>query len=352
MLRGAMAELSVGRPDRLATDIGPVISAAAQGRIAAHVGACKARGFAVFEAGIRSAGEGFFVAPTVIEIPAIDVLGREVFGPVLHVFRYKRAALNDAIDAVNALGYGLTFGIHSRIEDMIAAARARICAGNIYVNRNMIGAVVGVQPFGGQRLSGTGPKAGGPLYLRRLRGRCKAMDGRVAAALTVFLGHVAARGVDCGWWAEGVAGVPTVDAVLAGVVGELNEYRLAPRGAVLCRAATQSGVLRQIAAALATGNVAVVRCDEAMPVLDDLPAALSGLIQTGEADRFADVALFEGDASGLRDFMVELAQEERGIVAVHVAAGGNYASEWLCCEQSISVNTAAAGGNASLMTIG
>jgi RHH-type proline utilization regulon transcriptional repressor/proline dehydrogenase/delta 1-pyrroline-5-carboxylate dehydrogenase len=352
MLRGAMAELSVGRPDRLATDIGPVISAAAQGRIAAHVGACKARGFAVFEAGIRGAGEGFFVAPTVIEIPAIDVLGREVFGPVLHVFRYKRAALNDAIDAVNALGYGLTFGIHSRIEDMIAAARAGICAGNIYVNRNMIGAVVGVQPFGGQRLSGTGPKAGGPLYLRRLRGRCKAMDGRVAAALTVFLGHVAARGVDCGWWAEGVAGVPTVDAVLAGVVGELNEYRLAPRGAVLCRAATQSGVLRQIAAALATGNVAVVRCDEAIPVLDDLPAALSGLIQTGEADRFADVALFEGDASGLRDFMVELAQEERGIVAVHVAAGGNYASEWLCCEQSISVNTAAAGGNASLMTIG
>ncbi len=111
---------------------------------------------------------GTFVAPTLIEIGSVAELGREVFGPVLHVLRFKREALTALIDALNATGYGLTGGVHSRVDTTIDLVARRIGAGNVYVNRNIIGAVVGVQPFGGHGLSGTGPKAGGPLYLKRL----------------------------------------------------------------------------------------------------------------------------------------------------------------------------------------
>src|SRR6185312_738553 len=111
---------------------------------------------------------GTFVAPTLIEIHRVADVEREVFGPALHVLRFRREALDRLIDDINAAGYGLTFGLHTRIDETIARVVERIEAGNIYVNRNIIGATVGVQPFGGARLSGTGPKAGGPLYLSRL----------------------------------------------------------------------------------------------------------------------------------------------------------------------------------------
>ena len=116
----------------------------------------------------RGAARGTFVPPTLIEVSRIADVEREVFGPVLHVLRYRREALDKLIDDVNAAGYGLTFGLHTRIDETIARVVERIEAGNIYINRNVIGATVGVQPFGGSRLSGTGPKAGGPLYLSRL----------------------------------------------------------------------------------------------------------------------------------------------------------------------------------------
>ncbi|MBS1162878.1 MAG: delta-pyrroline-5-carboxylate dehydrogenase [Burkholderiaceae bacterium] len=112
---------------------------------------------------------GTFVAPTVIDVDSVADVGREVFGPVLHVLRFRRAELGRLVDDINACGYGLTFGVHSRIDETIDFVTSRIRAGNLYVNRNMIGAVVGVQPFGGLALSGTGPKAGGPLLLHRLR---------------------------------------------------------------------------------------------------------------------------------------------------------------------------------------
>ena len=113
-------------------------------------------------------GAGTFVPPTLIEIDSLEVLEREVFGPVLHLVRYVRGDIDRLVDDINALGYGLTLGIHSRIDETIHRVVQRARVGNIYVNRNMIGAVVGVQPFGGEGLSGTGPKAGGPLYLYRL----------------------------------------------------------------------------------------------------------------------------------------------------------------------------------------
>src|SRR5690606_22701164 len=114
------------------------------------------------------AEHGTYVPPTIIEIKSLADLKREVFGPVLHVIRFRRADLDKLIDDINASGYGLTFGLHTRLDETIAHVTSRIKAGNLYVNRNIIGAVVGVQPFGGRGLSGTGPKAGGPLYIGRL----------------------------------------------------------------------------------------------------------------------------------------------------------------------------------------
>lgn len=169
MLRGAMAELQVGNPAYLSTDIGPVIDESAQRNLLAHIAEMKQQATLIYECVLGpETSAGTFVAPCAFELQAISQLKQEVFGPVLHIVRYRAQDLDATLDAINALGYGLTFGIQSRINSTIQHIQSRIQAGNIYVNRNMIGAVVGVQPFGGSRLSGTGPKAGGPHYLTRL----------------------------------------------------------------------------------------------------------------------------------------------------------------------------------------
>ena len=168
MLRGAMAELRVGDPAMLSTDVGPVIDDAARDVLEAHVERMEREARVVYRCAVPDdAGSGSFVAPTLVEIAGIGVLEREVFGPVLHVVRFAARDLDRIIDDVNATGYGLTVGIHSRIDATIERALSRLRVGNAYVNRNQIGAVVGVQPFGGEGLSGTGPKAGGPRYLHR-----------------------------------------------------------------------------------------------------------------------------------------------------------------------------------------
>ena len=168
MLAGAMAELRVGDPGLLATDVGPVIDAAAKAGLEAHGSRMAAETKLLHVVGLGSECEaGTFFAPRAFEIDRLSRLEREVFGPILHVIRYRRDRLDEVIAAVNATGYGLTLGIHSRIEEVARAIAGGVRAGNAYVNRNMIGAVVGVQPFGGEGLSGTGPKAGGPRYLHR-----------------------------------------------------------------------------------------------------------------------------------------------------------------------------------------
>ncbi|WP_264784531.1 L-glutamate gamma-semialdehyde dehydrogenase, partial [Gluconacetobacter azotocaptans] len=175
MLRGAMAELRVGDPAQLRTDIGPVITAEARDGIAAHIARMRANGARMWApATPHAVPGGHFLPPTLIEIDSIAEIGREVFGPVLHVLRWRRPDLDALIDAIDATGYGLTFGLHTRIAETVDHVTGRIDAGNLYVNRNTIGAVVGVQPFGGRGLSGTGPKAGGPLTLRRLLAACPA----------------------------------------------------------------------------------------------------------------------------------------------------------------------------------
>jgi RHH-type proline utilization regulon transcriptional repressor/proline dehydrogenase/delta 1-pyrroline-5-carboxylate dehydrogenase len=166
MLAGAMAELVVGNPQSLATDVGPIINANAQKELLKHIDYLKKNAREIYYTP-TTLKQGTFVSPAAFEINSIDQLRGEKFGPILHVLRYKQQDLDTIIDQVNGLGFGLTLGVHSRISTTVEHIRARIRAGNMYVNRNMIGAVVGVQPFGGEGLSGTGPKAGGPHYLHR-----------------------------------------------------------------------------------------------------------------------------------------------------------------------------------------
>jgi RHH-type proline utilization regulon transcriptional repressor/proline dehydrogenase/delta 1-pyrroline-5-carboxylate dehydrogenase len=353
MLRGAMAELSLGRPDRLAVDIGPVITAGAAAGIRGHIADMRAKGRAVHAVALSAAcAAGHFVAPTLIEIASVDELQKEIFGPVLHVLRYRRGGEAALMRAINGTGYGLTFGVHSRIDHRIAALTAAAGAGNVYVNRNLIGAVVGVQPFGGHGLSGTGPKAGGPLYLRRLMASHPAQPPLPPTPLP----DSAARLVE---WLRGtepaLAGRAAAQAALArpglrlvleGPVGELNEYSLAPRGTVRGVSATAAGFWLQFAACLATGNRFAPDAGPPRP----LPPPLAALL--APAGTPAEAVLFEGEAAALRALNAALAAAPGPIrPLLALAEDGLYPAELLMTERSTSTNTAAAGGNASLMSL-
>ncbi|WP_026440654.1 bifunctional proline dehydrogenase/L-glutamate gamma-semialdehyde dehydrogenase PutA [Acidocella facilis] len=350
MLKGAMAELRLGRPDALAVDIGPVISAQAKAGIEAHIAALRKSGAPVTRLA-APAGQGHFVAPTLIEVDHIAQLEREVFGPVLHVLRYRRAALPDLISAINATGYGLTFGLHTRLAATEAAVTSRIKAGNLYVNRNMVGAVVGVQPFGGRGLSGTGPKAGGPLYLSRLvrEPALPPFHAPAPAALLDFIAWADAAGED-----EAAAlarlyaasPLPGVMLDLPGPVGERNRYALHPRGALLLRPATLNGLYAQVIACLATGNRG---CVEGM-ALPALPPALAQHF-TARAD---EVAAVLAEAGNVQAVAKEIANRPGAVLPVHALRGDQalpYLPEFLVEEVSLSINLAAAGGNASLMML-
>ena len=353
MLRGALAELAVGNPDRLANDIGPVISAGARAGITAHITRMRAAGKTVHQAALPAdCAAGFFVAPTIIEIDAINEIGREVFGPVLHVLRYRRDQLDRLLADIAGTGYGLTFGVHSRIDETIARVTARAPAGNIYVNRNLIGAVVGVQPFGGHGLSGTGPKAGGPLYLQRLRrggvvpADIKGHAPEIASEWRDWLlrqGQIAAAAA-C---SEMLAATPVgVELELPGPVGERNIYRTLPRGKVLCLPDNVTDALRQISAALATGNRARVGV-----TIPDLPDHLRDWIDSGTYADGCD-AVLAGDGQLSRAVATTAALPGPIMPVWRMDANDAPPLAGLVLEQSISTNTTAAGGNAHLMTIG
>jgi RHH-type proline utilization regulon transcriptional repressor/proline dehydrogenase/delta 1-pyrroline-5-carboxylate dehydrogenase len=354
MLKGALAELRVGRTDQLAVDIGPVITAEAQSNIEQHIAAMRGRGREVIQRALPDeTAHGTFVAPTIIELHDVADVTREVFGPVLHVVRWRRDGLDALIDAINATGYGLTFGLHTRLDETIAHVTARVKAGNLYINRNVIGAVVGVQPFGGRGLSGTGPKAGGPLYLRRLvqTPPAAAANGRSKdSALADFIAWLDARGD--GEAARQARRLGESSAVgreieLPGPVGERNLYALHPRGRILLHPATTSDLYRQIAAVLAAGCEGTLH---GMALPADLPASVAARISTGREGTYA-AALINGDSAQICAVLHELAQLPGPIVTAHAPAEDGYQVEWLLEEVSISINTTAAGGNASLMML-
>ncbi|QZH74131.1 MAG: trifunctional transcriptional regulator/proline dehydrogenase/L-glutamate gamma-semialdehyde dehydrogenase [Erythrobacter sp.] len=366
MLKGAMAELRVGNTDRLAVDIGPVITADAQQGIAAHIEAMRAKGFAVHQLALApETAHGTFIPPTIIEIASIADLSREVFGPVLHVVRFAREGLEHLIDEINATGYGLTFGLHTRLEETIAHVSSRIAVGNIYINRNTIGAVVGVQPFGGRGLSGTGPKAGGPLYLRRLvtdPAPRPAMAGHQAdAALTVFAQWLDSQGEhDLSRLARQLQAASPLGQIceFAGPVGERNQYALHPRGTILLAPFSQAGLFHQISAALAAGNHFALT-DAAHSAFAAQIAEMPAEVLQRMVPETAAIAsaLLEGEGEGLLATLSGLASASGKVIPAQAAPTGAmldplaYQPELLVEEVSISTNTTAAGGNASLMAL-
>ncbi|MDR2317433.1 MAG: trifunctional transcriptional regulator/proline dehydrogenase/L-glutamate gamma-semialdehyde dehydrogenase, partial [Pseudomonas sp.] len=384
MLKGAMAESRLGCPDRLAVDIGPVIDAEAKAGIEKHIQGMREKGRSVYQVAIADAAEikrGTFVMPTLIELESFDELKREIFGPVLHVVRYNRRNLDQLIEQINNSGYGLTLGVHTRIDETIAKVVETANAGNMYVNRNIVGAVVGVQPFGGEGLSGTGPKAGGPLYLYRLLstrpadaiGRhfqhqdgegkpdrtlhdqlIKPLHGLKAWAESNQLADLAAL---CSQFAsQSQSGIARL---LPGPTGERNSYTILPREHVLCLADNEADLQAQFAAVLAVGSSAVWADGEPGKALRQrLPRELQAkvkLVSDWNKDEVAfDAVIHHGDSDQLRGVCQQVAKRAGAIVGVHGLSSGDHqiALERLVIERAVSVNTAAAGGNASLMTIG
>ncbi|WP_075181079.1 trifunctional transcriptional regulator/proline dehydrogenase/L-glutamate gamma-semialdehyde dehydrogenase [Pantoea sp. 1.19] len=383
MLRGAMAEYRMGNPGRLAVDIGPVIDNDARQLIERHIHTMRSKGHRVYQAvqdrlqDRREWESGTFVMPTLIELNSVDELQKEVFGPVLHVVRFNRSQLPALVEAINAGGYGLTMGVHTRIDETIAQVTAAARVGNLYVNRNMVGAVVGVQPFGGEGLSGTGPKAGGPLYLYRLLSHRPddalnvtlarqdadyALDSSLRPALLAahqalsdWAGDRPALRALCQRYGE-LAQSGTV-RLLPGPTGERNTFALLPRERVLCLADSEADLLTQLAAVTSVGSrVLWARDAQTDALYPRLPAAVQATIDRSAsplAEAF-DAVIFHGDADRLRTLCEDVAARDGAIVSVQGFGHGetNLLLERLLLERSISVNTAAAGGNASLMTIG
>ncbi|PLL12570.1 bifunctional proline dehydrogenase/L-glutamate gamma-semialdehyde dehydrogenase [Tabrizicola sp. TH137] len=324
MLSGAMDELALGDPWDLTTDVGPVIDAEAAGTIRDHVAAARAAGRVVKEMAAPLAGT--FVGPAVIRVDGIAAMTREIFGPVLHVATFRADEIDRVVEAVNATGYGLTFGLHTRIDDRVQRIVERLRVGNTYVNRNQIGAVVGSQPFGGEGLSGTGPKAGGPDYLMRFT-RVEvaevAGDGRAATEAEVAAALRAAGAVPA-------PGPMSHD--LPGPTGESNRLTSVAREPVLCLGPTAAAAADQAAAIRALGGVAV----EA-PSLE--PAAL------GRLAGFAG-AVWWGGAEAGRPYAQALAGRTGPILPL---IGGRPDRGHARLERHVCIDTTASGGNAQLL---
>jgi RHH-type proline utilization regulon transcriptional repressor/proline dehydrogenase/delta 1-pyrroline-5-carboxylate dehydrogenase len=379
MLKGAMAESCIGNPARLAVDVSPVIDAEARDGIERHIATLRSRGRRVYRQG-REYGhdtrQGTFVMPTLIELDNIAELQREVFGPVLHLVRYRRRDLGALVGQINSTGYGLTLGVHTRIDETIAQIVEHAKAGNVYVNRNIVGAVVGVQPFGGEGLSGTGPKAGGPLYMVRMLSK-RPDDVLVRAIANADPGEapvVSNAGLSAlGRWAAetgrhalaaqckrfGDLSRSGCSRTLAGPTGERNVYTLQPREAVLCLTDAQADRLVQLAAVLCVGSTAIWPADAgAQSLRASLPVDVQQSVAIA-SDWTSDTVVFDavlhhGDAAGLASVVRRVASRPGPIVGVRafVPGGVDIPLESLVVERALSINTAAAGGNASLMTIG
>ena len=353
MLQGAMQELHIGLPDQLHTDVGPVIDAAARADIEGYIADMRGQGFRVTQLPLPPACQhGHFVPPTLIEVQRVQDVPREVFGPVLHVLRYERAELDALLQSINALGFGLTFGVHTRLDETVAHVSARIHAGNLYVNRNIVGAVVGVQPFGGEGLSGTGPKAGGPLYLFRLLAQAPALQ---QLPMTTVRGE------------HTLLLQAQQQVLLDGPTGQTDCYQLQARGPVWCQPCTAEGLLAQWQACHASGCTMVLQDTPTLRALvasswpPEAPAP-ERAVQWASAPELAQwplqAALVERDGDALQPLLQQLSQRPgpllmvQGLSSEDIRHGARYRQERLLREISTSTNTTAAGGNASLMMVG
>ena len=372
MLKAAMQELRIGDPAHFSTDIGPVIDPDAQGRLLAHIECMRQRGRTIFQLPLPAeCAAGCFFPPTLIEIDSLAELQSEVFGPVVHVLRYSATQLDLLIEAINATGYGLTLGLHSRIDETLALVTERARIGNVYVNRNMIGAVVGVQPFGGEGLSGTGPKAGGPLYLHRLAGSeqvspeeigCRPDETRLQRDsalkdLTLWAAKLAHGDLSnwCRHYHQLTLALSRID--LPGPTGERNTLTFAPRGRMLCLAQDEAERLHQLAAVLATNNrVVMIEGKETRALVARLPQILSKEIELLPVANFNGLAgvLFAGEQNKLPDLRRQLTATTGALIPLFQRGEQSalYPLHRMMAERVVSINTTAAGGNTTLITLG
>ena len=337
MLFGAMDALTLGDPWWLANDVGPVIDPVARDRIAAHIDAARRDGRLLKHLDVPE--NGWFIGPVAISVSGIDDLAEEIFGPVLHIATFEAGEIDALVDRINAARFGLTFGLQTRIDSRIEAVTARIHAGNVYVNRNQIGAVVGTQPFGGEGLSGTGPKAGGPRYLprftkaqgpqlplpplNRLAGRAE-----VEAALAA-LPHVTDLALD--------------SLTMPGPTGESNVLSSYPRGRILCLGPSLAAATEQARIARAQGCAALIVVPGAKGA-----HALNGFI---ERANLAAITGFDGVAvwseqADQRAIGTALASRDGAIIAL--LTEDDFAARCVH-ERHVCIDTTAAGGNVSLL---
>ncbi|KAF0676754.1 bifunctional proline dehydrogenase/L-glutamate gamma-semialdehyde dehydrogenase PutA [Profundibacterium mesophilum] len=333
MLRGAVDSLRPAHPWRLSSDSGPLIDAAAHEAIADYVEGAAAQGRVLHRG--HAPAEGYFLAPTIVSIPGIEALEREVFGPVLHVARFASGKIDAVIDAVNATGYGLTFGLHTRIDARVQHVVDRVTAGNLYVNRNQIGAIVGSQPFGGEGLSGTGPKAGGPDYMARFT-RPPAPDGVQPPRADEGGGRILAP-VSAAAPARALASAPapscTAPSDLPGPTGESNRLRHCPRPPVICAGPGEEAVRQQAEAVRALGGTA-------QPVDGMLdPSQIGALPPFG-------ALMWWGEDETARGFEKALAERDGPITGLVV---GMPIRADAMLERHVCVDTTASGGNAALL---
>jgi RHH-type proline utilization regulon transcriptional repressor/proline dehydrogenase/delta 1-pyrroline-5-carboxylate dehydrogenase len=336
MLYGAMDELKVGSPWHLSTDIGPIINHDAKAKIDHYVEQAANSGRLLKR--LNKPKDGFFVAPSVIKTGGIGDLDEEIFGPVLHVATFKADELEQIVDDINASQYGLTFGLHTRIDDRVETLSTELNVGNIYINRNQIGAVVGSQPFGGEGLSGTGPKAGGPKYLTRF-------IHHDSVGHDTLVGDI----LDIKDVQKQILNLPSyqqktlLSLELPGPTGELNKYSQLSRGLVLCLGPTLQDAQKQVEMAINCG-------------------CLTFTIALGASDKNAmdghlDRAMLE-DLQGF-DAVVLWSNDEDLSAAKQALAKRNGPiiplittedlQNYCVIERHICIDTTAAGGNASLL---
>lgn len=433
MIKGAMQELHLGDPAFLGTDVGPVIDKKALGALNEHVNylqnngrlhyACKAP---TLDSSIGEEQHNFFV-PRLYEISDLSVLKKEVFGPVVHVIRYRADQLENVIEQINGTGFGLTMGIHTRIEEKSRYLAARSRAGNVYVNRNMIGAVVGVQPFGGRGLSGTGPKAGGPMYLTRLvKDKVTVADVAISddmqATLNADIAEAAsnsnaveqqarkAKSAEVKWSFTSLntkvsiirqllAQLATNKAVVAqegelsttltalraqllliekrlaaptilpGPTGESNILHLESRGTLACVRCSDTPFefwMMSVVSALSAGNCVIALVDKQyltetnaianLLTQAGLPASVFQVVTLGNLPTLLNAPALAGavinNANPLKKLIGETIAARKGAILPLITAYTNKSLfERMVTEKTVTVDTTAAGGNASLMTM-
>jgi RHH-type proline utilization regulon transcriptional repressor/proline dehydrogenase/delta 1-pyrroline-5-carboxylate dehydrogenase len=339
MLFGAMDELELGDPWLLATDVGPVISEAARASIQEYIDAASAQGRLLKQ--LAAPDTGHFVGPAVIEVDGIQDVAREVFGPVLHIARFQAADFDKVLEQINASGYGLTFGLHTRIDERVKNVSSAVHAGNIYVNRNQIGAVVESQPFGGEGLSGTGPKAGGPRYLQRFLRPLAAPShsGSGIREPSLEVGTVQAA-IDALQWHEPQA---LEQQDMPGPTGEANRLTLWPRGLVLCLGPTAQD------AAIQAGTARRMGCPALMvaPGVDAMEG-VDGFLSRESLSKLRGIAVVAlwSDDDDLGEARRALAARDGALVPL---VSNDDLDSYCVHERHTCIDTTAAGGNASLL---